>query len=99
MSILKRAVGSVAQIPVKLIELFAVGPMITVMAFQESTLDDKGVFGTYMKIWRKIVTGSDKKPHFPLAIGQWVLAYLTSPIGIPLHLMVLALMADAMGHG
>lgn len=99
MSILKRAVGSVAQIPVKLIELFAISPMITVMAFQESTLDDKGFFGTYMKIWRKIVFGSDKQPYLPLAFVQWVLAYLTSPIGLPLHLMVLALMADAMGHG
>lgn len=99
MSILRRALESLIQVPVRLIELFMIAPTITVMAFHESTIDDRGFFGAYTKIWRKIVTGREERPCFPLAFGQWVLAYLTSPMGIPLHLMVLALMADSMGQG
>ncbi|MBI6882564.1 hypothetical protein [Pseudomonas putida] len=88
-----------AQLPIMYIELLIANPMMSVMALQKSALEDQGVCRSYLKIWRKIVTGSEAAPAFPLGIAQAAAAFITSPLGVSFNLLVIVTYALVQGWG
>lgn len=87
----------VTQLPMMYIELVIASPMMSVMALQKSALEDQGVCRSYLKIWRKIVTGSEAAPALPLGMAQAAAAFITSPFGISLNGLVIVIYALTQG--